>query len=371
MTSERRAQQWLPIGEVARRAGVTVRTLHHYDRLGLLVPSGRSGGEHRRYGPADLRRLLDIAQLRSLGLSLAEVRAALDDPDFNAAATLDRQIAHLEERIALHQRLLVRLRGLRAGGEAAWPDVLDTIALTGRLGHPDATVRVRAALGARPLPLPELLNRLAAETDPAVRATLVWAVVRHGAAAVQPLIGLLAEVPGPDVRLHVAHALAKLGDTSATLPLMALLDDPAPSVRSAAATALGRLLDERALPGLVNLLGAGDDTDAALTEALACFGERAAALLAQDLPATPRARLHAVEVLDRVAGADAGQVLVRLARDADPEVRLAAVFALAERDGAEVEEAIRCASASDDPRLAALGARITAERSRRQPAAGR
>ena len=60
--------EWMQIGEVARRTGLTTRTLRHYDALGLLVPSGRSGGDYRQYTLEDVRRLLAIQHLKSLGL---------------------------------------------------------------------------------------------------------------------------------------------------------------------------------------------------------------------------------------------------------------------------------------------------------------
>ena len=65
---------WLRIGEVARRTGLTVRALHHYDRLGLLVPSERSWGDHRLYTPSDLRRLLDIQHLNKAFGSIPVLR---------------------------------------------------------------------------------------------------------------------------------------------------------------------------------------------------------------------------------------------------------------------------------------------------------
>src|SRR2546421_10518113 len=70
-----------PVGAVAELAGVTVRTLHHYDRIGLLSPRGRTAGGYRQYGEADLERLRQILFYRELGFSLEEVRAILDDPE--------------------------------------------------------------------------------------------------------------------------------------------------------------------------------------------------------------------------------------------------------------------------------------------------
>ncbi len=63
------------VGRVAGLAGVTVRTLHHYDAIGLLSPSGRSAAGHRRYDDADLDRLQRILFYRELGFPLEEVAA--------------------------------------------------------------------------------------------------------------------------------------------------------------------------------------------------------------------------------------------------------------------------------------------------------
>lgn len=67
------------VGQVAGFAGITVRTLHHYDEIGLLAPGGRSHAGHRRYDDADLDRLQQILFYRELGFPLDEVAALLDD----------------------------------------------------------------------------------------------------------------------------------------------------------------------------------------------------------------------------------------------------------------------------------------------------
>jgi MerR family transcriptional regulator, thiopeptide resistance regulator len=76
------------IGELARRTGLTVRTLHHYDEIGLLSPVERSGGGHRVYGEADVQRLYRIVSLRSLGFPLEAIAAALDADGFDARAAV-------------------------------------------------------------------------------------------------------------------------------------------------------------------------------------------------------------------------------------------------------------------------------------------
>jgi DNA-binding transcriptional MerR regulator len=68
----------LPVGRVARMSGVTVRTLHHYERVGLLTPSGRTASGYRLYDPQDLARLRRILGYRDLGFGLEEIGALLD-----------------------------------------------------------------------------------------------------------------------------------------------------------------------------------------------------------------------------------------------------------------------------------------------------
>ena len=87
------------VGEVAALAGVTVRTLHHYDRIGLLSPSGRTGAGYRQYSPADLDRLHQVLLYRELGFSLEEVATLLDDPAADPEAHLRRQHALLRDRL--------------------------------------------------------------------------------------------------------------------------------------------------------------------------------------------------------------------------------------------------------------------------------
>ncbi|MFI2372440.1 MerR family transcriptional regulator [Streptomyces sp. NPDC018833] len=100
------------VGEVARFAGVTVRTLHHYDEIGLLSPGGRSHAGHRRYDDADLDRLQQILFYRELGFPLDEVAALLDDPNADPQAHLRRQHELLTARIT-------RLREMAAAVERA------------------------------------------------------------------------------------------------------------------------------------------------------------------------------------------------------------------------------------------------------------
>jgi DNA-binding transcriptional MerR regulator len=87
------------VGEVAALAGVTVRTLHHYDRIGLLSPSGRTAAGYRQYAPADLGRLHQVLLYRELGFPLEEVATLLDDPSADPEAHLRRQHRLLRDRL--------------------------------------------------------------------------------------------------------------------------------------------------------------------------------------------------------------------------------------------------------------------------------
>ena len=103
----------MTVGEVARSTGVTVRTLHHWDAVGLLVPSGRTASGYRVYALGDVDRLARVLAYRSLGLGLDDVRTLLDDPDADVVASLDRQHALLVDRIAHLQAVAELVRTTR------------------------------------------------------------------------------------------------------------------------------------------------------------------------------------------------------------------------------------------------------------------
>ncbi|WKG03332.1 MerR family transcriptional regulator [Mycolicibacterium sp. HK-90] len=79
------------VGAVAALTGVSVRTLHHYDHIGLVVPSVRTAAGYRGYIDADVERLHLVLVYRSVGLALDEIRSVLDDPDADVLAHLRRQ----------------------------------------------------------------------------------------------------------------------------------------------------------------------------------------------------------------------------------------------------------------------------------------
>lgn len=99
--------EWL-VGDVAAATGVSVRTLHHYEHVGLLTPSRTDAG-HRRYSERDVRRLTQIVALRSLGLPLAVIGSCVDDDIDALEKALRQQLAHVEQEIAIADQLRARL----------------------------------------------------------------------------------------------------------------------------------------------------------------------------------------------------------------------------------------------------------------------
>lgn len=110
------------IGELCRRTGLTVRTLHHWDHVGLLRPSARTSSGHRLYDERDVDRLYRIVALRELGLPLETIGTLLDDrADGPALAELLRdQLAHVDRQLAalggLRDRLAALLPLVRSAG---------------------------------------------------------------------------------------------------------------------------------------------------------------------------------------------------------------------------------------------------------------
>ena len=100
------------VGELSRETGLTVRALHHYDEVGLLVPAERTAAGHRLYAEHDLERLYRILALRRLGLRLDEIAALLDDDGASLLETVRRHLEQVERKLEQQQRLRERLREL-------------------------------------------------------------------------------------------------------------------------------------------------------------------------------------------------------------------------------------------------------------------
>jgi DNA-binding transcriptional MerR regulator len=126
------------VGELAKRTGVSVRALHHYDEIGLLSPSHRSEAGYRLYAEVDVARLQQIRSLRALGFSLEEAREFLRRPEVTPDRVLQLHIAHLKEQIATQQSLCDRLeraaRRWRADENVPTEEFLQIIEETNMVG---------------------------------------------------------------------------------------------------------------------------------------------------------------------------------------------------------------------------------------------
>ena len=117
------------VGEVAALTQVSVRTLHHYDRIGLLRPALHSAGGYRMYGESELLRLQQILTLRYLGFPLKRIGDLLDRADFDLVASLRVQGQALHDRIAELERISAAIGELvdqrLATGEWSWQLVIE------------------------------------------------------------------------------------------------------------------------------------------------------------------------------------------------------------------------------------------------------
>jgi DNA-binding transcriptional MerR regulator len=119
------------VKDVARLTGVSIRTLHHYDAIGLLVPGARTAGGYRLYTAADLLRLQQILIGRELGLPLEEIRRSLDDPRFDRKAALLDQRQRLRDRARQAEAMIraidtaLAALGGATTGEIAMKDLFD------------------------------------------------------------------------------------------------------------------------------------------------------------------------------------------------------------------------------------------------------
>ena len=100
------------VKQISEKTGVSVRTLHHYDAIGLLKPACLTEAGYRLYDDAALERLYMILVFRELGLSLKEIAAILDAPDFDRNRALEQQICRLQTDIDRKQDRITLAKGI-------------------------------------------------------------------------------------------------------------------------------------------------------------------------------------------------------------------------------------------------------------------
>jgi DNA-binding transcriptional MerR regulator len=208
---ERTTKRCWRIGELADATGLTVRTLHHYEHIGLLAPATRTEGRQRLYDEHDVRRLYRIRALRDLGLSLADIGRMLDDDGAALGDVLRAPLARVDAEL----ERLGRLRAL----------------LDHACAHADRLVEPDDALAAI-----EAMSRVARHIDSRVTsgralhsAEARW---RELASELRACMEAGDDPSAPRARAAARTALALLldfaGDDPATLDALACLRQLAP-----------------------------------------------------------------------------------------------------------------------------------------------
>ncbi|WP_328346658.1 MerR family transcriptional regulator [Micromonospora sp. NBC_00421] len=322
------------IGDVARRSGVSARMLRHYESLGLVRPTGRTGAGYREYSGEDIRRIFHIESLRSLGLSLREVGRALDDPGFTPSVLVDDLIRQTRARIATQTRLLTRLRRIGAVEPDDWEDVLQAVALLQALGSPSAGERQRAALASvGAVPVEALVEAALGEPDPHVAGALRWALAHSGVEGL-PLLADGLDSPAAEVRERAVRCVVEIPHEAVTAVLRDALGHHDVVVRRYAALALGARGVADAVPTLVDMIvEAANDVEAAdVLSALATdpvSADRiAAALIERCAHGTVEqsARRRLTQALAGIPGNRTERALAALVGDQDRSVALTATY---------------------------------------------
>ncbi len=109
----------MKVGDLAKQTGVSVRTLHYYDEIGLLSPSRRTETGYRLYIEDDIIRLQQIVSLRQIGFSLEQIRECLEQSQFSPHHVVQLHLSKLKEQMELQQQLYARLEAIAAHLQSA------------------------------------------------------------------------------------------------------------------------------------------------------------------------------------------------------------------------------------------------------------
>jgi DNA-binding transcriptional MerR regulator len=321
------------IGELSRRTGVSARMLRHYDSVGLMSPTGRSSGGYRDYSRNDIHRIFQIESLRSLGLSLREVKRALDDPDFAPTALVGQLIEQTQQRIARENELLARLRQVGNTDPETWGDVLRLVELVRDLGSDRPGRRQQAVLAAADqpsVPAAVLADALLAEAEPNVAGALRWALARMGTDGLDSLATGL-DSADVHVRRRAVLAIAEFADAESTTLLESAVSDSDTVVRRYAALELGSRGHLGAVPALIEVVVDGSrDVEAAETLGQLAHTPQLAEEIVGALEtalidsADEAVRSRLTQALTEIPGPSAHQALSRLTQDQNQAVALTA-----------------------------------------------
>ncbi len=100
------------VGELSKLTGLTIRTLHHYDEIGLLRPTFRTNTSHRLYTEDDIIKLQQIMSLKELDFSLEEIKEFFENPEYNPKEVIEMQVERLTQEIKLKEELKQQLQEL-------------------------------------------------------------------------------------------------------------------------------------------------------------------------------------------------------------------------------------------------------------------
>jgi len=160
----------IQVGELAKRAGITVRTLYHYEQTGLLLPSARSTAGYRLYNLADVQRVHTIQALAKAGMELAAIRDLLAQQTLPLGEVLDVQIAMLDKQLRTIGTLRAQLSHLKAGLTAgdtpdleSWLQTLELMNMYDRWFSKEELEQLPFALQREPLA--EVWSGLVAEVN--------------------------------------------------------------------------------------------------------------------------------------------------------------------------------------------------------------
>lgn len=329
----------LKVGELARRTGLTVRALHHYDSIGLLRPSARSESGYRLYNRDDVARLHGIQTLRRMGLPLGEIAQLLDGGALTLPAILAQQIGTLDQAIvqaqALRERLTVMQMILAGGGQPGIDDWLGTLSMMSTFEQYFSAAELKLIF--------ERWKRSAAEWPPLVQA--IRDAMQRGVApdslAAQPLARRWMDVSARwmNGNLALLNRWGSMLREQPDLPLPAGMDHTLLAY-------VGQIVQLR-MAALARHLSADDvqRLDPTLDPEWRALAERAERLMADGAPAhSAAARQLAREwqaLLDRMARHDASlRARLLAAYENEPLLRAGTVFTPA------VEQYVRRAAAA-------------------------
>ena len=323
------------IGELSRLTGISTRMLRHYDSIGLVSPGSRVGNGYRDYSDDDIRRLVQVERLKTLGMSLQTIRETLDDADVTPTEVIDDLIASTRARIVHEQELITRLEGVRERATTSWTEVLAVLGLMRGLDSPDPSRRQHVLLSSPDSAPTDRLVEALSEEDLNVAGSVRWALSRRTSDAL-PYLEAAVNSSDEHTRLQAVLAVTRV-DSAESLPILQKArHHPDPRIREHAAMALGRHGERGVVGELVDMIERGShDVDAAdvlghLTRrhdmADEVVGEVTRRLA--DAHAIPGARGRLAQSLGEIPGPATRNALTRLVADADRVVSVTATYLL-------------------------------------------